>query len=53
MSNRNPDFSSQEYQARLTKTRHAMAERGIDLMIISDPEQTYCETRLGQWQHRR
>jgi len=49
MSNRNPDFSSQEYQARLTKTRHAMAERGIDLMIISDPSNMAWLTGYDGW----
>lgn len=30
-------FASDEYQARLDKVRHAMAQRGLDALLLTDP----------------
>ena len=30
-------FERAEYDARIAKTRRAMTERGIDLLIVTDP----------------
>ena len=30
-------FSRDEYAARIAKTRRAMAERGLELLVVSDP----------------
>ena len=34
-----PRFSSDEYAARLAKTRAAMEAAGVDCLIVSDPLQ--------------
>jgi len=31
------NFSSQEYAERLSKTRQAMDQRGIELLLVTDP----------------
>ena len=31
------DFEMSEYRRRIDKTRKAMAERGVELMIVVDP----------------
>ena len=42
-------FSQEEYDARITKTRKAMQERQIDLLIISDPSNMAWLTGYDGW----
>ena len=49
MSDEDLNFSRDEYAARLAKTRHAMAERGIDLLLVSDPSNMHWLTGYDGW----
>ncbi len=42
-------FTAEEYAQRLSKTRHAMHERGIDLLIVSDPSNMAWLTGYDGW----
>ncbi|WP_137389910.1 ectoine hydrolase DoeA [Rhodoligotrophos defluvii] len=43
------NFTREEYAERLAKTRKAMAERGIDLLIVSDPANMAWLTGYDGW----
>ncbi|WP_342641030.1 ectoine hydrolase DoeA [Rhodoligotrophos ferricapiens] len=43
------NFTRAEYAERLAKTRKAMAERGIDLLIVSDPSNMAWLTGYDGW----
>ncbi len=43
------DFSAAEYAARLTKTRAAMQQRGIDTLIVADPSNMAWLTGYDGW----
>lgn len=43
------DFSAQEYAARLTKTRTAMSDQGIDTLIVADPSNMAWLTGYDGW----
>lgn len=43
------NFSLEEYESRLSKTRRAMAARGIDLLIASDPSNMAWLTGYDGW----
>ncbi|MDY7100102.1 MAG: ectoine hydrolase DoeA [Actinomycetota bacterium] len=42
-------FTRDEYAARLAKVRSAMAERGLDLMVVSDPSNMAWLTGYDGW----
>ena len=42
-------FSRAEFDARIEKTRAVMAERGLDLLIISDPSNMNWLTGYDGW----
>ncbi|MDP4033281.1 MAG: ectoine hydrolase DoeA [Pseudorhodobacter sp.] len=42
-------FSRDEYAARLAKTRHAMAAKGVDLLIVTDPSNMNWLTGYDGW----
>lgn len=42
--NRFPVFSAEEYAERLVRVRHEMAERGIDLLYVTQPSNIYFGT---------
>jgi ectoine hydrolase len=42
-------FTQAEFDARITKTRAAMAERGLDLLIVSDPSNMNWLTGYDGW----
>lgn len=42
-------FSPEEYDRRLTKTRKAMAERGIDVLFVTDPSNMAWLTGYDGW----
>ncbi len=42
-------FERAEYQARIARTRRAMAERGIELLIVSDPSNMAWLTGYDGW----
>ncbi|WP_024302584.1 ectoine hydrolase DoeA [Pseudogulbenkiania sp. MAI-1] len=42
-------FSRQEYAERIAKTRQAMAERGIELLIVTDPSNMAWLTGYDGW----
>ena len=42
-------FSLAEYESRLVKTRTAMAARGIDVLIVSDPSNMAWLTGYDGW----
>jgi len=42
-------FTQQEYDARVAKTRAAMAERGIDCLIVADPSNMAWLTGYDGW----
>ena len=44
-----PPFERAEYAQRLTKTRAAMAERGIELLIVTDPTNMAWLTGYDGW----
>ena len=43
------NFTREEYADRLQRTRHAMAERGIDTLIVSDPSNMAWLTGYDGW----
>ncbi len=43
------DFSRAEYDARLDRTRAAMAARGLDLLVVSDPSNMAWLTGYDGW----
>jgi ectoine hydrolase len=47
--NPEPRFSADEYAARLRKTRAAMEDRGIDLLVVSDPSNMHWLTGYDGW----
>ncbi|MFN3954024.1 MAG: ectoine hydrolase DoeA [Pararhodobacter sp.] len=49
MPNPAPRFSAAEYAARLEKTRSAMAARGIDTLIVTDPSNMAWLTGYDGW----
>lgn len=49
MTEPNLKFSREEYADRLAKTRKAMATRGIDLLIVSDPSNMAWLTGYDGW----
>ena len=49
MAPKNLNFSKQEYGARIAKTRAAMADRGIDVLIVSDPSNIHWLTGYDGW----
>ena len=49
MPNPLPRFTRAEYDARLTKTREAMAARGIEVMIVTDPSNMAWLTGYDGW----
>jgi ectoine hydrolase len=44
-----PRFDRAEYDARIAKTRRAMAERGIELLIVTDPSNMAWLTGYDGW----
>ena len=42
-------FERAEYDARIAKTRRAMTERGIDLLIVTDPSNMAWLTGYDGW----
>ena len=44
-----PYFARAEYDLRLSAVRHAMAERGLDLVLLSAPENIFYLTGLDHW----
>ena len=42
-------FSRDEYAARIAKTRRAMDERGLDLLVVSDPSNMAWLTGYDGW----
>lgn len=49
MPDRIPNFSHDEYAARLTKTRTAMAARGLDWLVVTDPSNMAWLTGYDGW----
>ena len=49
MTTANLKFSREEYAARLAKTRKAMEQRGVDLLIVSDPSNMAWLTGYDGW----
>lgn len=49
MSERNLPFSTKEYAARLAKTRRAMAEAEVELLIVTDPSNMAWITGYDGW----
>ena len=49
MSDPIPPFSATEYDRRLAKTRAAMAERGLDVLIATDPSNQAWLTGYDGW----
>ena len=49
MPNPSPRFAPEEYAARLERTRAAMAARGIDTLIVSDPSNMAWLTGYDGW----
>jgi ectoine hydrolase len=47
--NPNPNFGSDEYAARLAKTRAAMGKAGIDLLVVTDPSNMHWLTGYDGW----
>lgn len=44
-----PNFTSEEYQSRITKTRRAMAEQGLDAIFVTDPSNMSWLTGYDGW----
>jgi Xaa-Pro dipeptidase len=44
-----PDFERSEFLARLARTRRRMAERGIDLLVLTDPCNLYYLSGYDAW----
>ena len=49
MPNPNPTFSRTEFDARIAQTRAAMQDRGIDVLIVSDPSNMNWLTGYDGW----
>ncbi|MFZ2101631.1 MAG: ectoine hydrolase DoeA [Oricola sp.] len=49
MSDPRNHFSSQEYADRIARTRAAMAEKGVDLIVVSDPSSMAWLTGYDGW----
>ncbi len=49
MPHPNPPFSRTEYDDRIDRTRHAMIERGVDLIVVSDPSNMAWLTGYDGW----
>ena len=49
MANQRPAFSPDEYTDRLTKTRNAMANAGVELLIVTDPSNMAWLTGYDGW----
>jgi ectoine hydrolase len=49
MSNPALNFSRNEYAARVTKTRHAMEQAGVELLIVTDPSNMHWLTGYDGW----
>jgi ectoine hydrolase len=49
MSQAQLHFELEEYQARIARTRRAMAERGVELLIVSDPSNMAWLTGYDGW----
>ena len=49
MSSVTLNFTPEEYQARLAKTRAAMAARGLELLVVSDPSNMAWLTGYDGW----
>ena len=49
MTTANLKFSREEYAARLAKTRKAMEQRGVDLLVVSDPSNMAWLTGYDGW----
>jgi len=49
MSDTTPPFSAAEYDRRLDKTRRAMAARGIEVLIVTDPSNMAWLTGYDGW----
>ena len=45
----NPAFEHQEYEQRLHKTRKAMQDKGIELLLVSDPSNMAWLTGYDGW----
>jgi ectoine hydrolase len=43
------DFTPEEYQQRIRRTRAAMAEKGLDLIVVSDPSNMHWLTGYDGW----
>lgn len=44
-----PYFAAEEYEARLAKVRHEMVRRGVELALISSPDNIFYLTGLDHW----
>ena len=42
-------FSAEEFRARVQKVRGTMGEQGVDLLLVSDPNNIYWLTGVGDW----
>ena len=49
MTDQIPPFSAAEYDRRLTKTRAVMAQRGLDVLIVTDPSNQAWLTGYDGW----
>ena len=49
MTRATASFDRAEYDARIAKTRRAMAERGIELLIVTDPSNMAWLTGYDGW----
>lgn len=49
MSTHEANFSTAEYQSRIAKTRDAMAARGLDAIVVSDPSNMSWLTGYDGW----
>ncbi len=49
MPNPSPRFGADEYAHRLTRTRGAMADRGIDTLIVTDPSNMHWLSGYDGW----
>ncbi len=49
MSNPDPAFTTDEYRARILRTRAAMAAAGVDVMLVTDPSNMAWLTGYDGW----
>ncbi|MBB5514147.1 ectoine hydrolase [Rubricella aquisinus] len=49
MTTHSPNFETSEYKARIARTRAAMAGRGLDLLVVSDPSNMAWLTGYDGW----